>query len=481
MARKGFTRKLKPLEILTEEQIEAIHRATLDVLRETGVRFESDWALDFFKRNGCKVDYDSMRVRFPEGLVEECLRKAPSSYRVQAPDPKNDLILGGNTVYFTHSSGMQTIDLDTFETRVPTRAEYVDCVRVLDALPTVDHLGCYPYFGYEGVPSNMAILEGVALKMRYSSKHQCVCCSNACEIFAIQMAQAVGQEITGTVGSSPPLTWGGDAVTAARRMVEAGFPLATVDGYILGGTGPATIAGGVVVSNAQHLSMIVLVQLLDQGHRISVGHFACPMNMTTGSPGFGQIGCSISNVIFNQMWRHYKVPFSNGSPGYVSSKRMDYQTGYEKAIAGVISALSGANYILLHLGVSAEISAHPVQAILDDDVAGMIGRFIEGEEINEETIALDLIEEVGPIPGHYLNKEHTRKWWQKEQYVPKAADRLAYPDWMEKGKKSALDYAEERMEEILATHEPKPLTPSQEEDIERVLEEAREFYRKREG
>jgi len=82
----GFTRKFKPLEILTEEQMEAIHRGTLDVLWETGVRFESDWAIDFFQKNDCKVDRAQMRVRFPEGLVEECLRKCPSSYRFRARD-----------------------------------------------------------------------------------------------------------------------------------------------------------------------------------------------------------------------------------------------------------------------------------------------------------------------------------------------------------------------------------------------------------
>jgi trimethylamine--corrinoid protein Co-methyltransferase len=94
-------------------------------------------------------------------------------------------------------------------------------------------------------------------------------------------------------------------------------------------------------------------------------------------------------------------------------------------------------------------------------------------------LAIDLIEEVGPIPGHFLNKAHTRKWWKLEQFVPRAADRLTYPEWMESGKKSCLDYARDRMEEILATHKPTPLSPGQEEDIERILEEARQYYQER--
>ncbi|GAH16942.1 unnamed protein product, partial [marine sediment metagenome] len=127
-----------------------------------------------------------------------------------------------------------------------------------------------------------------------------------------------------------------------------------------------------------------------------------------------------------------------------------------------------------------ELTAHPLQAILDDDIAGMIGRFIEGVTVSNETIALDLIEQVGPIPGNYLNTAHTREWWKKEQFVPKVADELTYPEWMKTGKKDCLDYAKKRMEEILATHKVSiPLTPSQEEDIKRILNEARKYYREK--
>lgn len=481
MSRKGFKRNLKPLEILTEDQIQDMHLAVLNVLWDTGVRIENDWARAFLKKHGCRVDEASMRVQFPAELVDECIRQAPGSYEVKAPDPANDLLVGGETLYYSHSSGMQTIDLDTFEPRQPSRAEYIDCVRVLDALPYLDHLGCYPYFGYEGILSTMAIPEGVALHMKYSTKHQAGCCSNDCEIFTIQMAQAVGHEFTGTIGSSPPMTWGTEAVTAAKRLVEAGLPLSTVDGCMMGGTGPATIPGSVVVSSVEQMAMVVIVQLLQPGHRMMVGHFSLPLNMNTGSPAFGQIGASLNNLIFNQLWRHYQIPIGNGSPGYVSAKMIDYQAGYEKGIAGLASALSGVNSMLLHFGVSSELTAHPVQAVLDDDIAGMIGRFVEGEIISEETIAAELIKEVGPIPGHYLAKAHTRQWWQKEQFVPQTADRLTYPEWLQKDKKQALDYARERVEAILAEPVQTYLSSDQETDLEKILQEARTYYQKREA
>lgn len=478
MDQPGFRRNVRALELLNEEQVAEVHQATLKILWETGVRIDSGWALGFLDRQGCQVDVDEQRVRFPGALVEECLAKVPGAFSVKARDERYNLVFGGDAVHFSHGSGMHTIDLETFEPRPPTRDEYIDCVRVLDALSGVSCLGCYPYFGFANIPPVMAIPEGVALKMRYSTKHQTTCYSRDCEIFNIQMAQAAGVEISGAATSSAPLTWGGDAIMSARRMIEAGFPIVTIDGCIMGGTGPATVPGSVVVSNAEHLAMVVIAQLLRPGQRMIIGHFSVPMNMATGSPAFGQIGASISNTIFNQMWRTYGIPCGNGSPSYVAAKTIDFQAGYEKAMAGLVSALSGVSHLLLHFAVSAEISAHPIQAILDDDIAGMIGRLIAGENVNDETIAVDIINQVGPIPGHFLNTAHTRAWWRREQFMPRAADRLTYPDWVARGKKTALDYARERLEEILSTHEPEPLSPGQEEDIERILADARSYYRK---
>lgn len=481
MPRNGIHLSLKPVEYLTADQVEQVHQATLSVLEETGIQIENAEAIDFLDKQGCKADRDTRRVCFPPELVEECIKSTPGSFTAKAPLTENDLKIGGKTLYFTHTSGMRTIDLDTFQPRDPSKTEYIEAVRVLDALSTIDQLGCYPYFGYEGGSSEMAILEGIVLHMKYCGKHQAAACSNDCEIFSLQMADILGHEFSATIGSTSPLTWSEKAVSAAFRIAESGFPLSTVDGCMMGGTGPATPVGSVIVSNAEHLAMIVLMQLLNPGHRTVVGHFSAPLNMKTGSPAFGQIGASISNVIFNQIWRRYEIPVSNGSPGYVNAKMIDYQAGYEKGIAGLASALSGVQIMLFHFGVSSEVSAHPVQAVLDDDIAGMIGRFVEGEEISDEALATEIIKEVGPIPGHFLSQAHTRKWFRKEQCIPESADRLTYPDWIDKGKPIALDYAKERMNAILSEAEKNYITPSQETDLEKILEDARKYYKKREN
>jgi len=228
------------------------------------------------------------------------------------------------------------------------------------------------------------------------------------------------------------------------------------------------------------LAGLVLTQLIKPGTRIIVADFTFPQNMITGAPVFGAAGIGLHHAVFNQIWRKYGVPaWGSGGAGLSSSKKIDFQCAYEKSMLALMSAVSGANLISLHGCVHGEVSWSPVQAILDDDIAGWIGRILRNVEVTDETLALDLIHEVGPIPGFYLDKEHTRNWWKKEQFVPKAADRLSYPEWKNIGKKSCLDYAKKRMEEILATHKPMPLTSNQEEEIERILEEARSHYKKK--
>ena len=477
---KGFTRNFKPLEILSEGELEAIHRGTLSVLRKTGVRFESKKALKLFEENGCQVDYTDNRVRFPEGLVEECLRKCPSSFRVKARNPKNDMIWGGNTVYFQALSGTRSVDLDTWEPKTPTRKEYYDAITCLDALENVHIIPWYtPWFGFKNIPSVMAMPEGLAARLRNSSKFTCSNYSMGCEVFNIQMAKAVGAELRSSMAASPPLTFYEDAVENAFRTVEAGFILLITSGSVYGGTSPATIAGSLISGNAEIMAGIVLAQLIKPGTRIIVQDFSFPQNMRSGSPGFGAIEISLHQVAFNQIWRRYKIPI-DGGVSYPGSKKIDYQAGYEKAIIALIGALSGTNTIWIQGAMYGELAFHPVLAIIDDDMVGMIGRFLRGILVNDETMALDLIDEVGPIPGYYLNKEHTRKWWKLEQFIPRVADRLTYPEWLKGGKKDCLSLAKERYQKILSTHKvDPPLTQNQEEEIERILKEARKYYREK--
>jgi trimethylamine--corrinoid protein Co-methyltransferase len=303
--------------------------------------------------------------------------------------------------------------------------------------------------------------------------------SNDCDIFNVNMAKVAGTETIVGPNPSPPLTYGAEAIEALYRAAANDCPLRFgYTGEVMGATSPATIVGTVVTGSATVMAGIVLAQLIKPGIRISVGGWAFPQNMRSGLIIFGSIEQSLFHAAHSQYWRSLHMPV-NHTTGFTNSKSIDFQCAYEKATQTLISVLAGANIIQVSGAIFGELTLHPVQMILDDDLSNMIGRFAEGIEVTDETLALELINEVGPIPGMYLDKEHTRKWWKKEQYMPKAVDRLGIPEWIAKGKKSAIDYAQKRMEEILATHKPAPLTPRQEEEIDRILAEAREYYRER--
>jgi trimethylamine--corrinoid protein Co-methyltransferase len=247
----------------------------------------------------------------------------------------------------------------------------------------------------------------------------------------------------------------------------------------MGGTHPATTAGALVTGVAEVMSGIVLAQLVRPGNSIIVNAFDFAQNMRSGDYKFGGIETYLYAAAWNQFWRTmYGIPLMNGGPGPTNSKSIDFQCAYEKSIGVLLCALSGANIINYVGGLTAELVYHPVLSVLDNDVAGYIGRFLEGVNVNEDTLAIDLINQVGPIPGFYLNTAHTRQWWKREQFIPHAADTLTYPEWLQTGKKSALDYARQRADELLSQWESK-LPPGKEEELDKILEDCRQYYKKR--
>jgi len=480
----GFMRRLKPLEILTEDEMQAIHRGALDVLWQTGVKLESTKALELLADNGCRVDHDEMTVRFPPGLVEECLRKCPSSFRLRARDPEKDLVVGGNTVYFLPFPGRNTVDPDTWEARPATREEFYDAVTVLDALDNVHAMYNFaPYHGFAGVPQAMAVVEGVAGQIRNFSKAIAMAGRpHGCEVFTIELAQSLGIDIGGGMKSAPPFTFHEDQVQAAMRLAEAGLVTYAENIRVMGSTGPATLAGSAVSGNAEALAEIVVSQLANPGTKMWALGFTFPQDMTEGAlvprPLFGTVESHLSQLVFGQIWRTYGLPVYSAVAGTCRSQTIDYQAGYEKALGAITAVLSGANFVALCGSMGGTNAFHPLQAILDDDIAGMMGRFVRGVEVTDETLAVDLINTVGQAP-RFFDEPHTKKWAELERYAPRSADWLAYPEWLEGGKKTALDHARERMEDILANHRPLRLSAQQEQIVDDVLKEARDFYRKK--
>jgi trimethylamine--corrinoid protein Co-methyltransferase len=480
MAFKGYKRNFPLQGMLTESQIEKAHRATLRVLWETGVTVEHEKALKLFADNGCKVDFQTKRVRFPQWLVESCLAKVPSTMHGKARDPENDIYVpsGGDEVIFGSSNGMNLMDLKTMGPMMQTRKDYYDYIKLFDALPNLQFQGCFPMFGFENCPPNMMMIEGCAAHIRNTSKviQDGWVLDNYKWFF--EMAKVTGQDVFLLLNPTPPLYYPTQMIDAIYACVENDQPFHVASGPVAGATGPATIIGTVILDNCDCIPGMILSQLIRPGARVWAGEFASVQNMATGSPGFGAIETALIGIAHSQMWDHYKIPVINYSCGMTTSKVMDYQSGYETALGGLIAATSGSGCVILHGSLNNQLEVHPIKAVLDDDLAGIIGRYLRGIEVSDETMAADVICNVGPMPGHFLSTAHTRKWWKKEQYLPKVEDRSSYAQWVKNGKKESIERANERLQEILATHKVNPLTAQQEQSIEDILKEARAYYRK---
>jgi len=480
---QGFTRNYKPLELLNNEQLDKIERGVFYILEKVGLKFEVEppKALKIFKEGGCNVNFSEKIVKFPPGLVKDCISKCPSHFRVEARDPKNDIEIGGNTVYFQPGPGMWYWDLDNLRPRLPTRGEFYDAVKVYDALPNLHYFHANsPNTNMEGVHPLLSTIETYAARARYSTKVNFFGASAGNDRFNLEIARIVGAKGFFGGGAMSPLGWDNEVINGMMRAVKAGVPIVSNGGAVWGASAPATIAGQLITNIVEDIGPLVLAQLISPGHPVFPGSFTFPMNMKTGDPFFCNITISLATAAFSQFWRRYNIPTFLIEAAIPNSKSIDFQSGYEKGMNALIQAISGAAVVWIHGTVFGELTAHPIQAILDDDIAGMIGRFLEGIEVTNETVAVDLIEEVGTIPGIYLDKEHTRKWWRSGQFLPAVADISNLQVWLKTGKKTTIDHAKEKMREIISTHEVSiPLTSHQEEDIEKILIDARNYYKRK--
>jgi len=475
---KGFTRSYPPLHMLTAEQEASIHGGALYTMQKTGMQIEHQGALSLMAEAGCEVDFEAQRVRIPSWLIEECLRKVPSQFRLKARDPKQDLMVGGDSVYFMQGMGMRYIDLDTWETRPATGAEHRDAMIVADALPNIHLAEAWEiYTDRRNVPPVMGMLENLASGIRYSSKTQVAGNIKDTEIFAIEMAKAVGTDLFPEIEHACPLTIQEGGADAAFRYAEAGIPFVPALSVSSGATGPATLAGAVVLKIAETMAWVVMTQVHKPGAPMAIHHGISATDMRTGNKVLSTPSRGVGTAMMNQMLRVYGIPIWSNTGFASTSKKIDFQAGYEKSVGTLLSALTGGHVQMYQGGSSTELMYSPEMAVMEDDVAGWIGGVLEGPIFNEETLAIDLINEVGPIPGHYMGTAHTRKWWNKEDYFPQVADIEAYASWAATGKKDMLDNAKDKVAEILANHKPLPLSAGEDQALEGILVEARNHYR----
>jgi trimethylamine--corrinoid protein Co-methyltransferase len=235
-----------------------------------------------------------------------------------------------------------------------------------------------------------------------------------------------------------------------------GLPVALSSAPMAGSTSPLTLAGTLVQLNAEQLSGIVLTQLVRPGTPVLAGYIPGVADMRSGGYLGGAVEFGMMQAAASQLAQHYGVPIY-GSGGMSDSKLPDAQAGYEKMATLLLAAMGGCNYIHHAIGMVTNMSAASLeQAVMDDEVAGMVLRVLRGAEITEETLAVEAIARVGP-GGHYLMDDHTLQFMRSELFHPSLADRQNRSAWEVAGKLDARSRAAARAEKLLRDHEPMDL------------------------
>lgn len=473
---KSVTNPRLSMSILSSEDVKRIHRATLEIIESAGVKFPSARALDIWEAHGAKVDRGTMIVKVPGHVIEDALKKAPPAYTLAARDPSLDLPLDGNHVYVgTDGCGVEVIDISNGERRRSCLQDVADIARVADYLEEIA-FHWVPVSAQDCPPESRGLHELLAI-WENSTKHvQTESIYSEREARgSIEMAAALagGHEalrkhpiLSIMECTISPLAQDGGSLEAALAGAEAGLPVGFMTMASCVSTGPATLAGNLVVGNAEVLSALALIQLAYPGTPVFYAAAQTVMDLRTGAYTGGGPEDFLFGAATNQLADFYNVPLSMGSFA-TGAKEPNWQAGIENSLSTFMASVVMSD-MLLGVGLLNGSTIWSFeQMIMDCEIFRIICKMMEGIIVNEETLALDVIREVGP-GGNFLTQKHTRKHMHK-LWLPTLMDRRPFTEWEEKGGE-ARDWARERAKKILATHRPEPLDPKLEVELKKIIQ-----------
>ncbi len=453
---------------LTDEQVQQIHEASLRVLERVGVSVKEPQARSLFEEAGAEVDEG--HVRLPRSLVEEAIEKAPSRVVLAGRAPQHDLILEDKRVHIgTGGAALQVLDLETSEIRKAMLHDVGQMARIVDALDNI-HFFLIPIYPTDLDDEKVEISKYYAA-LANTTKHVQ---AGAYTLQGIRDVITMSERITGgpealrerpivsfiTSWMVSPLKFATDVTSLLIEVCRQGMPVVLSAAPMAGSTSPVTLAGTLAQLNAEQLSGLTLTQLVNPGTPVLIGPIPATADMRSGKYIAGTVELGVSNAAIAQLAHFYDVPIYN-SAGMTESKLPDIQAGMEKAQSVIQVALAGANFIHHAAGMLEDMSTIAYeQFVIDNEMLGMAMRAVRGIEVNDDTLALEAIERVGP-GGHYLADEHTMRYMRTEHYYPSDVfDRRGRDEWAADGSEDAWKRARRIARNILENHQPEPLDPA---------------------
>lgn len=452
-------------EVLSKDGVERIDFVALDVLEKTGVAVHSEKGRNILAEAGCDVDNKSAVVRFPPSLVEECARKNDRAVVFYGRSRKHDARLDFDHVHVcSDGNGTEAMDFEKRVRRASTKADVAKSAFVSDAL--TGHGVNWPNVTSQDVPQGTRHIHDLQASLENTEKHITIATNTSVweveDVLELASAAAGGEDdlrkrpfISSIHTSFSPLKIEGESLDAGLRICEEGIPICF---YVMpgpGSTGPATLAGSVALAVAEALAGNTIFQLHRPGTAFVFSCGIANLDMKTSTRAGGGPEHGLTSAAYAQMAHHYGFPALVG--GFVTtSKEPDEQAAYDKFTSAVTPILAGADMIA---GIGLLEDCRTVwleQLVIDDEMSRIIGRMAKGIDVDDDSLALDVINKVG-IGKDYLGQRHTMEHFRSEFFEPIVSDRSSYDTWVSKGSKSLLTRAGNEVRRIFEEHSVDPV------------------------
>jgi trimethylamine--corrinoid protein Co-methyltransferase len=456
-------RGVGPVSAISEDQLEAVVDAAHRVLEETGIDFLLPEARRRWREAG--ADVTDERVRLPRALVEELVASAPPEFTLHSRNPEHDLQIGGDAVAFTAVASAPYAGDEAGGRRPGSMADFEDLVRLSQALNAVHLHGGYPVEPTDLHPSVRHLhatraLLGLSDKVphAYSLGAQ----RNRDCLEMVRIARQVGDDaldaepsVHTVVNASSPLRYDAPMLEGILEFSPRGQAVVITPFTLAGAMAPVTLAGALVQQHAEALAGIAFTQLVRPGAPVIYGGFTSNVDMRSGSPAFGTPEFMKAALVGGQLARRVGVPYR--SSNVCAANAVDAQAGYESVFSLWGAVMGGANLVMHGAGwMEGGLRASFEKLVLDADLLQMVATFLDPLVVDDATLAVEAIAEVGP-GGHFFGVQHTQDRFRDAFFAPMISDWRNYESWVEAGSPTAVDHASRLVRELLAAYEPPPM------------------------
>ena len=460
-----------PYDWLEPEQLEQIHDASLGILESVGLDFLDDEALDIWQSAGAKVDRARRHVWLDRGLVLTALATAPSEFRWRARNPAHDVIIGGDFVAFGPCGGMAyATDLDRGR-RTGSMNDYEKLLKLSQSCHAL-HFAAWEQVTAQDVPVYARHLQRLRAALSLTDKvvmeaaHGRVITADTLEMMRLVFGSLDGDPVTGDViNVNSPLRYDDQMLGGLISYARAGQVTFITPFILAGAMSPVTLAAALAQQNAEVLAGVALTQLVRPGAPVIYGGFTTNIDMQRGNPSFGTPEGAWAALACGQLARRYGLP-CRGNGGLTNSKAADAQAAYESLWTLWPSIMAHTNLVMHAAGwLEGGLTVSFEKFVIDLENLAMFQHFLRGFAIDDETLALAEIAEVGP-GGHHLGSDYTRQRFRTAFYRSSLADQTGFDAWASAGGEDAARRANRLWKEMLAQYERPPLDPATAEALD---------------